>query len=209
VHAAGASDHRKPDGLFVITPQMGPGFVENLPVGKFHGVGPATTAKMNKLGIETCLDLRAQSMAFLQQHFGKAGAYYYWIARGVDDRPVLADRVRKSVGAESTFAADLFTFEAARDELLPIIDKVWRHCESTGTRGRTVTLKIKYADFQQITRSQSVRGMIEGRTVLEEISLELLRAQFPVRKGIRLLGVALSALTSVDAVGTEQLPLGI
>ena len=76
-----ASDHRKPDGLFVITPKMGPAFVEDLPVGKFHGVGPATTAKMNKLRIETGLDLKAQSMAFLQQHFGKAGAFYYWIAR--------------------------------------------------------------------------------------------------------------------------------
>src|SRR5229473_6937230 len=150
-----ASDHRKPDGLFVITPQMGPGFVENLPVGKFHGVGPATTAKMNKLGIETGLDLRAQSMAFLQQHFGKAGAFYYWIARGVDDRPVRANRVRKSVGAENTFSDDLFTFDAAQDALLPIIDKVWSHCESTGTRGRTVTLKVKYADFEQITRSRT------------------------------------------------------
>ncbi len=118
-----ASDHRKPDGLFVITPTMGPAFVEVLPVGKFHGVGPATTAKMNKLGIETGLDLRAQPMAFLQQHFGKAGAFYYWIARGVDDRPVLANRIRKSVGAENTFSADLLTFESARDALLPIIDK--------------------------------------------------------------------------------------
>jgi len=124
-----ASDHRKPDDLFVITPKMGPAFVENLPVGKFRGVGPATTAKMNKLGIKTGRDLRAQSMAFLQQHFGKAGAFYYWIARGVDDRPVRANRVRKSVGAENTFATDLFTFEAARDALSPIIDKVWRHCE--------------------------------------------------------------------------------
>jgi len=204
-----ASDHRKPDGLFVITPQMGPAFVEVLPVDKFHGVGPATTAKMKKLGIETGLDLRAQSMAFLQQHFGKSGAYYYWIARGIDDRPVCANRVRKSVGAENTFSVDLFTFESARDALSPIIDKVWRHCESAGTRGRIVTLKIKYADFQQITRSQSVRGFIEGRMVLEEICLELLRAQFPVRKGIRLLGISLSALSSSDTVGGEQLPLGI
>src|SRR6266481_2450817 len=204
-----ASDHRKPDGLFVITPQMGPAFVEALPVGKFHGVGPATTAKMNKLGIENGLDLRAQSIAFLQEHFGKAGAYYYWIARGVDDRPVLANRVRKSVGAENTFSADLFTFESARDALAPIIDKVWSHCESAGTRGRTVTLKIKYADFQQITRSQSLRGGIEGRTVLEEISLDLLRAQFPVRKGIRLVGISISALAAADAVDSEQLPLGI
>ncbi len=148
-------------------------------------------------------------MEFLQQHFGKAGAYYYWIARGVDDRPVLANRVRKSVGAENTFSADLFTFEAARDELLPIIDKVWGHCESTGTRGRTVTLKIKYADFQEITRSQSLHGVIEGRMVLEEISLDLLRAQFPVRKGIRLLGISISGFTSAATVDTEQLPLGI
>jgi DNA polymerase-4 len=204
-----ASDHRKPDGLFVITPKMGPAFVENLPVGKFHGVGPATTAKMNKLGIETGRDLKPQSMAFLQQHFGKAGAFYYWIARGVDDRPVHANRVRKSVGAENTFSADLFSFEAAREGLSPIIDKLWRYCDRTGTRGRTVTLKIKYADFQQITRSQSLRGMIEGREVLEEISTELLRAQFPVTEGIRLLGISISALSSTSTVVAEQLPLGI
>jgi DNA polymerase IV len=178
-----ASDHRKPDGLFVITPKMGPVFIENLAVGKFHGVGPATTAKMNKLGIETGRDLRAQSMALLQQHFGKAGAFYYWIARGIDDRPVRANRVRRSVGAENTFPTDLFTFEAARDALSPIIDKVWSHCERTGTRGRTVTLKIKYADFHQITRSQSLHGVIEGRRVLEEISTELLRAQFSGGEG--------------------------
>jgi DNA polymerase-4 len=204
-----ASDHRKPDGLFVITPTMGPVFVEVLPVGKFHGVGPATTAKMNELGIETGLDLRAQSMPFLQQHFGKAGAYYYWIAPAVDNRPVVANRIRKSIGAENTFSADLFTFEGARDALSPIIDKVWGHCEGTGTRGRTVTLKIKYADFQQITRGQSLRGVIDGRMVLEEISMELLRAQFPVTKGVRLLGISLSGLSSAATVDAEQLPLGI
>jgi DNA polymerase-4 len=146
----------KPDGLFVITPKMGPAFVEALPVGKFHGVGPATTAKMNRLGIENGLDLRAQTISFLQQHFGKSGPYFYWIARGVDDRPVRANRIRKSVGAENTFFIDLFTFDAAQNALLPIIDKVWRHCESTGARGRTVTLKVKYTDFQQITRSRSL-----------------------------------------------------
>jgi DNA polymerase-4 len=204
-----ASDHRKPDGLFVITPKMGPAFVENLPVGKFHGVGPATTAKMSRLGIETGLDLRAQTMSFLQQYFGKSGPYYYWIARGVDDRPVQANRIRKSVGAENTFFEDLFIFEAARDALLPIIDKVWRYCEGNGARGRTVTLKIKYADFQQITRSQSSRGLIDTRAGLEQISLELLKAQFPVTKGIRLLGVSLSALNAGETASTEQLPLGI
>ena len=188
---------------------MGLAVVEDLPVGKFHGVGPATTAKMNRLGIETGLDLRAQTISFLQEHFGKSGPYYYWIARGVDDRSVRANRIRKSVGAENTFFDDLFTFEAARDALLPIIDKVWRHCESTGARGHTVTLKIKYADFRQITRSQSLRGVIDTRAGLERISLELLKAQFPVTKGIRLLGISVSALVAADAADTEQLSLGI
>ena len=102
-----ASDHRKPDGLFVITPSMGPAFVETLPVGKFHGVGPATTRKMNSLGIATGLELKARTLPFLQRHFGKAGSYYYWIARGVDERPVRADRIRKSIGAENTFFEDI------------------------------------------------------------------------------------------------------
>ncbi len=117
-----ASDHQKPDGLFVITPAMGPTFVETLPVRKFHGVGPATAKKMALLEIATGLDLRGQSLAFLQQHFGKAGSYYYWAARGIDERPVRADRTRKSVGAENTFPVDLFTYEAARDALQEIID---------------------------------------------------------------------------------------
>jgi DNA polymerase-4 len=150
-----ASDHRKPDGLFVITLELGPGFVETLPVRKFHGVGPATARKMARLGIETGLDLRAQTQTFLQQHFGKAGLYYYWAARGVDERPVRADRTRKSVGAENTFPADLFTYEAARDALREIIDKVWGYCERSNIRGRTVTLKVKFSNFQQITRSRT------------------------------------------------------
>jgi DNA polymerase-4 len=131
-----ASDHRKPDGLFVITPKMGPSFVETLPVRKFHGIGPATARKMARLGIETGLDLKSQSLDFLQRHFGKAGSYYYWAARGVDERPVRADRIRKSVGAENTFPVDLFTYEAARDALRDIVDKVWRYCEGADIRGR-------------------------------------------------------------------------
>src|SRR5438874_6812281 len=117
-----ASDHRKPDGLFVITPKMGPAFVETLPVRKFHGVGPATARKMSGLGIETRFDLKGQTLEFLQQHFGKVSSYYYWAARGVDERPVRADRIRKSVGAENTFPADLFAHAAARDRLRELGD---------------------------------------------------------------------------------------
>jgi DNA polymerase-4 len=185
-----ASDHRKPDGLFVITPEMGPSFVETLPVKKFHGVGPATAGKMNSLSIETGLDLRAQTLPFLQQHFGKSGPYYYWIARGVDERPVRADRVRKSIGAENSFLDDLSTFEEARAALRPLVEKVWQHCETIGTRGRTVVLKVKYADFQQITRSQTGNAGITKYAELERLSHLLLAPIFPTSKGIRLLGIS-------------------
>ena len=187
-----ASDHNKPDGLFVITPQMGPAFVETLPVRKFHGVGPATARKMTGLGIATGLDLRAQSQAFLQQHFGKAGSYYYWAARGIDERPVRADRIRKSVGAENTFPADLFAYEAARDALREIVDKVWAYCDGSGMRGRTVTLKVKFANFRVITRSRTCQTPISTRIELEQLGDALLEPLFPVARGIRLLGVSLS-----------------
>jgi DNA polymerase-4 len=195
-----ASDQRKPNGLFVVTPKMSPSFVETLPVEKFHGVGPATATKMHQLGIETGRDLKAQSLPFLQQHFGKSGSFFYWIARSIDERPVRADRIRKSVGAENTFSRDLHDFESMRDALLPILDRLWRHCETAGIRGRTVTLKVKYADFQLITRSRSLTGPIAGRDELERVSLDLLSALMPVPKGIRLLGVTLSTL-SREAAG--------
>src|SRR5271155_4153123 len=199
-----ASDHRNPDGLFVITPEMGPGFVETLPIRKFNGVGPATAKKMDRLGIKTGLDLRAQTPPFLQQHFGKAGAYYYWAARGVDERPVRADRMRKSIGAENTFPADLISYEAACDALREIIDKVWEHCERSGSRGRTVTLKVKFANFQQITRSRTGQTQITTHGELEELGNALLEPLFPVTKGVRLLGVSLSSLTAEEAERQHQ-----
>jgi DNA polymerase-4 len=194
-----ASDHRKPDGIFVITPKMGPSFVETLPVRKFHGVGPATARKMASLGIETGLDLKGQTLEFLQQYFGKAGSYYYWATRGVDERPVRADRIRKSVGAENTFPVDFFTYEAARDALREIIDKVWSYCEGSGTRGRTVTLKVKFANFQIITRSRTGPVPVRTRGELEELGNALLEPLFPVARGIRLLGISMSSLSAEEA----------
>jgi DNA polymerase IV len=202
-----ASDQRKPDGLFVITPELGPAFVESLPVGKFHGIGPATAAKLNELGIHSGADLRARSLEFLQERFGKAGTYYYWISRAIDDRPVRPDRVRKSVGAENTFERDLWTVEEAKSELQPITDKVWRFCERTETRGRTVTLKVKFQDFQQITRSRSIPRGVESRDELATVAIELLGPLFPTHRGIRLLGVSLSNLNDEVAPNQEQLPL--
>jgi DNA polymerase-4 len=119
-----ASDYRKPDGLYVIMPAMGPAFVETLPVERFHGVGPATAAKMKELRIFTALDLRAKDETFLSTHFGKAGRHFYYICRGIDNRPVLANRIRKSVGAENTFPRDLTTLDDLKAELAPLVEKV-------------------------------------------------------------------------------------
>jgi DNA polymerase-4 len=174
-----ASDHRKPNGQYVITPEMGPTFVETLPVGKFHGIGPATGAKMNSLGLYTGLDMRNQTPEFMQANFGKAGAYYYLISRGVDNREVRANRIRKSVGAETTFSKDLTEFEPMVAELQPLIDKVWRHCDDKGARGRTVTLKMKFNDFEIITRSRSVPVAVSSRGDLEGLSIGLLENEMP------------------------------
>lgn len=193
-----ASDHRKPNGQYVITPEMGPAFVEALPVGKFHGIGSATSAKMNALGLYTGLDMRNQSIDFMQANFGKAGAYYYWISRGVDNREVRADRIRKSVGAENTFSQDLTQFEAMAAELQPLIDKVWRHCEDKRARGRTITLKLKFNDFETITRSRSVPVAVSSRLDLERLSVALLQNEMPLSKPVRLLGISLSSLPSDD-----------
>jgi DNA polymerase-4 len=202
-----ASDHRKPDGLFVITPKMGAAFVEDLPIGRFHGIGPATTAKMNGLGIFTGRDLRAQTLPFLQAKFGKAGSYYHAIARGIDERPVRADRIRKSIGAENTFSEDLTGFDALCEALQPIIEKVWRHCEASDIRGRTVTLKVKFADFETITRSRTQAAPIAAREELNQLSLELLTGLMPAAKGIRLLGVTISSLTHHELGADLQMQL--
>jgi DNA polymerase-4 len=198
-----ASDHRKPNGQYVITPEMGPAFVEALPVGKFHGIGPATTAKMNSLGLHTGLDMRNQTLEFMQANFGKAGAYYYWISRGIDNREVRANRIRKSVGAENTFSSDLTDFDAMAAELQPLIDKAWRHCEDKGSRGRTVTLKMKFNDFEIITRSRSVPVAVASREDLERLSIALLQNEMPVSKPVRLLGVSLSSLQGDDQAESQ------
>jgi DNA polymerase-4 len=204
-----ASDQRKPDGMFVITPKHGPAFVEALPIKKFHGVGPATAEKMSRLGIETGADLKARDLAFLQRHFGKSGPWFYWVARGIDERRVKPDRVRKSIGAEDTFREDIHDLEAARTRLKPLCEKVWSYCEAKGIRGKTVTLKVKWADFTQITRSKTVATPVTGLSDVAEIVDLLLASVFPAAKGIRLLGVTMSTLDIIDDKAEPQLALAL
>jgi len=202
-----ASNHCKPDGLFVITPKMGADFVETLPIGKFHGVGPVTRAKMERLGLRVGRDLKALTLPFLERNFGKAGPYYYWIARGIDERPVSSDRARKSIGVENTFDTDLFSASEIHAALKPIIEKVWSHCERTTIRGRTVTLKVKYADFRRVTRSRTGKTPFAEQAAIEVAVSALANSLFPVRKGIRLLGLTLSSLGSGTNGNQQQLRL--
>ena len=205
-----ASDLNKPNGQAVITPARGPQFVAELPVKKFHGVGPATAAKMERLGILTGADLRAKSADFLREHFGKSGGWYYRISRGIDNRPVEPHRERKSIGAEDTFAEDLIDLEPARQEVETLAAKVWRSCKTKALTGRTVTLKVKYADFQQITRSRTIDRSVVDADDLAAISTTLLEGLFPFEKGVRLLGVTLSSLEpeNAESIG-QQLSLGL
>ena len=200
-----ASDLNKPNGQAVITPKNGPGFVEQLPVKKFHGVGPATAEKMHRLGVETGADLKAKSLPFLNQHFGKSGAYFYGIARGIDERQVRPDRVRKSVGAEDTFGQDIDDLAPAIAELKPLAEKVWRYCEAQGTSGKAVTVKIKYSDFTQATRSRTGAVAIGGIQEIMDTASSLLASVYPFKLPVRLLGITLSALTNDhDANEAEQ-----
>lgn len=189
-----ASDQRKPDGLFVIPPEAGPEFVLSLPIGRFHGIGPATAAKMERHGIRTGADLRRQTQAFLIARFGKSGQYYFDVARGIDHRPVRPDRIRNSIGAETTFPDDIHDPAAAAAALAPLADKVWRHAEAHGLGGRTVTLKAKYSDFQIVTRAHSLPRPVASRAMLLAQAVALLAQVLPDPRGVRLLGVTLSGL---------------
>jgi DNA polymerase-4 len=188
---------------------MGPGFVETLDVGRFHGVGPATREKMRRLGIETGGDLRARPLEELQKHFGKAGAYFHAIARGVDMRPVRVDRPRRSLGAETTFAVDLQDAAAACAAIAPIVEKVWGLARNAGLRARSVTVKIKYDDFHLITRARTLPRAFESPEDLQANVFGLLAPAFPTPKGVRLLGVSLSAFEEGKTEPDAQLALSL
>ncbi len=135
------------------------------------------------------------------------GAYYYWISRGIDNREVRANRIRKSVGAENTFSTDLTELERLLAELQPLIDKVWRLCEDKGMRGRTVTLKVKFDDFELISRSKTVPGTIGRSSDLANVSAELLKALIPMKKAVRLLGVSVSGFVGDETDEPGQIGL--
>ncbi len=187
-----ASDMQKPDGLTFIAPSQVESFMENLPVEKFFGVGKVTAEKMKRMHLHTGADLKKLTENDLVQHFGKTGRFYFRIVRGDDDRPVQPHRETKSVGAEDTFPHDLTTLEEMYPQLDKIGQTVANRLQKYQLKGRTVTLKIKYSDFRQITRNQSLPHGINDLETIVSTARQLLLKTDPVDVKIRLMGITLS-----------------
>ncbi|MWV29136.1 DNA polymerase IV [Aurantiacibacter rhizosphaerae] len=193
-----ASDQNKPDGLCVIRPGMGAAFVQSLPIRRFHGVGPKGAEKMARLGIETGADLAQKDREWLAANFGSFGDYLYRAARGIDLRPVRTNRIRKSIGGERTFSEDISAEDELRETLERIIDIVWDRIAAKQATGRTVTLKLKFNDFQIATRSRSQTQGVADKARFSQIARQILEDEMPLPMPIRLMGLTLSNLDRDD-----------
>lgn len=189
-----ASDQNKPDGLCVIRPGQGAAFVAGLPVSRFHGVGPRGAEKMAALGIRTGADLLGYDLAFLRLHFGSFAEYLFRAARGIDLRAVRANRIRKSVGGERTFFENIEDPDLLRETMDIIVGIVWERIERANAQGRTVTLKLRYADFRTLTRARSVGPRMVDKTTFAQIGHALLEELMPLPQPVRLMGLTLSSL---------------
>lgn len=187
-----ASDMQKPDGLTFIGPSKIEKFIEELPVEKFFGVGKVTAGKMKSLGLHTGADLKKLTEAELVQFFGKVGHFYYKIVRGIDERPVEPHRETKSIGAEDTFSYDLDAIDDMKEQLKKIGATVERRLHHYQLKGRTITLKIKFSDFKQVTRSHSLINPTNDLAVILETSIQMLEKIDFDNKKVRLLGITLS-----------------
>ncbi|WP_409574782.1 DNA polymerase IV [Sphingopyxis sp. PET50] len=187
-----ASDQNKPDGLTIIPPGKGAAFVQTLSIRRFHGIGPVTAAKMEGLGVFSGADLAARDPQWLAAHFGNSAEWLYNLARGIDHRRVKSNRPLKSLGGERTFFNDLIGDTEIREALAHVCTVVWDRAAKKGARGRTVTLKLRYADFKTITRAKSVPAPIADGAALLAAGEAILAPLLPTEQGIRLLGVTLS-----------------
>lgn len=202
-----ASGMNKPNGLTVILPEHAADFVAALPIEKFHGIGQVTATKMHNLGIHTGADLKRYSEDDLVRHFGKVGRFYYLIARGEDNRIVEPNRERKSIGAETSFTKDLDEEQVMLLELENIAQTLQHRLESHQALGRTITLKVKFTDYQLFTRSRTVAASIGEAQAISRLAKELLTAISLEERSVRLLGISLSNLDCPQEPKSVQLCL--
>ncbi|GEL10192.1 DNA polymerase IV 2 [Flavobacterium glycines] len=190
-----ASDYNKPNGQKTVTPDEVIPFLEALPIRKFYGVGKVTTEKMYQLGIFTGLELKSKSLEFLEKHFGKSGSYYYYVVRGIHNSEVKSSRIAKSVAAEHTFDVNLSSEVFMLEQLEIIANSLERRLKRHNVSGKTVTLKIKYSDFSQQTRSKTLPYFIADKGLILENVKELLY-QERMKDSVRLLGISMSNLNT-------------
>ena len=201
-----ASDMDKPDGFYLIKPEDAESFLEDLDVGLFFGVGEKTEQKMHRMNIFKGRDLKLLTLQDLVKHFGKAGSYFYSAVRGIDERRVVSHRERKSIGAERTFETDLSDLNEVKEKLAEIIEIMWKRCESKQKSGRTLTLKLRFADFSTITRSNT-SGKGFAKDDLFKVTWKLLPQNDIQEQGIRLLGVTMSNFQDENQTSGEQLKI--
>ena len=192
-----ASDYNKPNGQKTVNPDEVISFLEELPIRKFHGVGKVTTEKMYQLGIFTGLELKSKSLEFLEKHFGKSGNFYYHVVRGIHNSEVKSDRITKSVAAEHTFDVNLSSEIFMIEKLELIAAALEKRLKRYNVAGKTVTLKIKYSDFSQQTRSKTLPYFISDKALIIEVVKELLY-QERMKDSVRLLGISLSNLNTEE-----------
>jgi len=202
-----ASDFRKPDGLTVITPERAPAFIDHLPVGRIFGVGKVTEKKMHQLGINRGADLKKFKKEELLSLFGKAGSYFYKIVHGKDDRPVVSHHIRKSVGKETTLEEDIDDINVMHDVLSLLAEKIEKYFDSESQKGKTITLKVKYHDFTQVTRSLTIDKYISSKDQMMDLIIPLLSSTEAGKKKVRLLGMSISNFSdkTKEPIQTEQL----
>jgi DNA polymerase-4 len=192
-----ASDYNKPNGQKTVNPDEVISFLEELPIRKFYGVGKVTTEKMYQLGVFTGLELKSKSLEFLEKHFGKAGNFYFNVVRGIHNSAVKSDRITKSVAAEHTFDVNLSSEIFMMDKLEGIATTLEKRLNKHNVAGKTITLKIKYSNFAQQTRSKTVPYFISDKGLILEIVKELLY-QERMKDSVRLLGISLSNLNTEE-----------
>ncbi len=198
-----ASDRDKPDGLTVVRPSDQAGFIAELPIEDFHGIGPVTAEKMQDLGIKTGADLQETPERELTHHFGKRGRHFKNLAMGEDNRPVRPDRERKSVGAERTFSEDIAEPRAMLNQLRPIAERVAERLQDANLRGHTVTLKLKSHDHDVSTRQTTLDRSVDSQQELMMLVKRLLKRPHPPGEPVRLLGISVSSLAGDTTKGRQ------